>query len=107
MAHFFPGRYMLLFAVSIYQIFNGPIEHVDTRDPTLAPSLPGNHLRFARRWASDIVFSRTVATAAQSRSRSEHVGPEALPYCAEFHSAASGVRVTAARCSVLPFKNRT
>jgi hypothetical protein len=61
MAHFFLGCYMLLFAASIYQIFNDPIEHVDIQNPTLVPSLPGNHLDFTRRWASDIVFSQTAA----------------------------------------------
>ena len=34
-------------------------------------------------------------------------GPEALAECAEDHSAASGAQVTAARCSILPFNNRT
>lgn len=37
------------------------IEHVDTWDPTVVFSLPGIHLRFARRWASGIVFSRSAA----------------------------------------------
>ena len=38
---------------------------------------------------------------------SELAGTEALAECAEDHSAASGVRVTSARCSILPFNNGT